>query len=81
MVGVIRRPAHGATRRPPLERPGSGFGRPLRAGPPARWRDVEALQHAREWDPSELLRATSVVDASAEALVTHVDDTTVIHLT
>jgi hypothetical protein len=57
--GVIRRPAHGATRRPPFERPGSGFGRPLRTGPPARWRDVELLTIVCAWDPIELLTAAA----------------------
>ena len=29
----MRRNAHGATTRPPLPRPGSGYGRPVKAGP------------------------------------------------
>src|SRR5947209_3826788 len=49
--GVIRRPAHGATRRPPVERPGSGFGRPVRPGPPAHLRTADACAQMRAWDP------------------------------
>jgi hypothetical protein len=33
--GMFRRFAHGATRRPPLSRPGNGFGRSTRPGPSA----------------------------------------------
>ena len=54
---MMRRPAHGATRRPPLERPGNGFGRATRPRPPAAWRDVTTLAAIREWDPAELLIA------------------------
>ena|SRR2546423_14211750 len=75
--GVIRRPAHGATRRPPFERPGSGFGRPLRAGPPARWRDIELLTTVCAWDPIELLAAAANNGVPAEAAATPVVATTV----
>jgi hypothetical protein len=51
----MRRPAHGATRRPPLRRPGNGFGRPLRPGPRSEWREPETLAEVRAWDPVELL--------------------------
>jgi hypothetical protein len=50
---MTRRPAHGATRRPPVERPGSGYGRPVRPRPPAELREMVA--DARNWDPTELL--------------------------
>jgi len=56
---MTRRPAHGATRRPPVERPGSGFGRPVRRpGPPAEMRGADALAQARAWDPIDLLMVT-----------------------
>lgn len=79
----MRRPAHGATRRPPLDRPGSGFGRPLRTGPPARWRDIELLTIVCAWDPSELL-AAAANDAAPAAIAdvprvaTTVDDATIV---
>jgi hypothetical protein len=62
---MIRRPAHGATRRPPVERPGSGYGRPVRSGPPARLRGM--VVHARSWDPSELL-VVSLIERDDAAL-------------
>ncbi len=71
---MMRRPAHGATRRPPFERPGSGFGRPLRPGPPARWRDVEVLATTSAWDPIQLLQAA---DATKTAAATATTTTTV----
>jgi hypothetical protein len=76
VVGVTRRPAHGATRRPPFERPGNGFGRPLRPGPPARWRDVEALVTTAQWDPIELLLAADAGDGVGWRPTT-VDDATI----
>jgi hypothetical protein len=33
IIDSMRRPRHGASSRPPLARPGNGFGRPLRPGP------------------------------------------------
>jgi hypothetical protein len=76
----MRRPAHGATRRPPYRRPGNGFGRPLRPGPPARWRDVELLGTARAWDPSELLVEPNRAEADDATAIVTADDATVIHL-
>ncbi len=38
---MMRRLPHGATTRPPLSRPGSGYGRPVREGPPG-----PLLEHA-----------------------------------
>jgi hypothetical protein len=58
----MRRPAHGATTRPPMERPGNGFGRPVRPRPPAQWRNVATLATLRNWDPVELLIATATSD-------------------
>ncbi len=58
---MMRRYAHGATRRPPLERPGNGFGRPLRARPNATLRDAATIQRLRTWDPAELLHTPTVV--------------------
>ena len=54
-AAVMRRPAHGATRRPPLARPGNGFGRPVRPGPPTELRDARALAVFASWDPIQLL--------------------------
>jgi len=54
---MMRRPAHGATRRPPLERPGNGFGRAIRPRPLAAWRDMTTIAELRAWDPAELLLA------------------------
>ncbi len=51
----MRRHAHGATRKPPVERPGNGFGRPVRPGPPKHWRGADAYAIARNWNPSDLL--------------------------
>ena len=59
---MMRRPAHGATRRPPVERPGNGFGRPVRARPTALLRDARTLARLRDdWDPQGLLRPPEVV--------------------
>ncbi len=33
---AMRRPRHGGTSRPPLSRPGNGYGRPLYPGPAGR---------------------------------------------
>lgn len=52
---MTRRPAHGATRRPPMERPGNGFGRPVRPRPAALLRGEGAYLMAHALDPSELL--------------------------
>ena len=40
---AVRRGLRGATRRPPLERPGNGYGRQLRPGPIASMRHGERL--------------------------------------
>jgi hypothetical protein len=61
VVGMMRRPGHGATRRPPLERPGNGFGRPLRARPDEALRDAATIARLRRRDPVELLRVAEVV--------------------
>jgi len=54
----MRRPAHGATARPPMARPGSGYGRPARPGPPESWREPDVVAQARRRDPVELLLAS-----------------------
>ena len=51
----MRRPAHGATHRPPGARPGNRFGRPVRPGPPLGLRDARALAVFTTWAPIELL--------------------------
>jgi len=53
----MRRPAHGATSRPPLARPGNGFGRPVRPRPGARWRNPAVLAGFCSWDPQALVVA------------------------
>ena len=40
---MMRRVPHGATTRPPLSRPGSGYGRPVKLGP-----QVDGLRVVRE---------------------------------
>jgi hypothetical protein len=77
VVGVTRRPAKGATRRPPVERPGNGFGRAVRPRPTARWRDPAFLATFRSWDPAELLRAPSSTTTSSPRPDTAVGDATV----
>lgn len=68
---MIRRPPHGATRRPPLARPGNGYGRPLRPGPPAQWRDPAALATFRSWDPVEVFLAqVTAAGTAGDAAVT-----------
>ena len=54
---MTRRPPHGATRRPPLDRPGGGYGRPVRPRPSAQWRAVLGLASARSWAELETLLA------------------------
>jgi hypothetical protein len=73
LVGVMRRPPKGATKRPPLERPGSGYGRPVKPRPPTRWRDVHSLAALRGWDPVELLIVqlnSTATETSGDATVT-----------
>lgn len=57
----MRRPAHGATTRPPVVRPGAGFGRPTRQGPSPSWRSREMLERACRWDPVETLLTIDLV--------------------
>lgn len=58
---MIRRPAHGATTRPPLPRPGSGFGRPARPGPSPGLRG-QVRDWCRRSDPIEALLVGGPVD-------------------
>ena len=66
---MMRRPSRGATRRPPLERPGNGFGRAMRPRPLAAWRDMATIAELRAWDPAELLfaHASEQADEAAPA--------------
>ena len=71
---MMRRLPHGGTSRPPLARPGSGYGRPVRTGPPASWREHDVVVAARRRDPMELLVGSRVtvdqtidVDVSARS--------------
>lgn len=58
----MHRPAKGGTRRPPMERPGMGFGRPLR--PNARRMPAVDL----EAEYAALLRGDDVVDTEIVVL-------------
>jgi hypothetical protein len=53
--GVMRRIPHGATSRPPLERPGSGYGRPVKLGPSNQLRAYATRSRARVRDFAMLL--------------------------
>jgi hypothetical protein len=64
-VDVMRRVPRGASSAPPSARPGSGYGRPSRPGPPASWRECDLLAQARRSDPEELL--VEPVDISQHA--------------
>jgi hypothetical protein len=65
----MRRLPHGSTTRPPLERPGNGFGRTPKVGPPPTWRDPETVMRARQRDLLELLLSDDVlVDLNAVTL-------------
>jgi len=68
---MMRRPAHGATRRPPLARPGNGFGRALQPRPSSRWRELVAHEPARAWQVElEAFLASDVEKpASGDAVV------------
>lgn len=57
---MMRRLPHGGTSRPPLARPGSGYGRPVRTGPPASWREHDVVAAARRRDPMELLVGSAI---------------------
>jgi hypothetical protein len=46
-----RRLPHGGTARPPFSRPGNGYGRPPKVGPPSEWRLPDEFR--TDW--SELL--------------------------
>jgi hypothetical protein len=61
----MRRPARGATARPPHARPGAAYGRPLRAGPPVSWREYDLFAQTRPRDPAQLL--SEPVDATQHA--------------
>ncbi|HET9728003.1 MAG TPA: hypothetical protein VFR41_01205 [Acidimicrobiia bacterium] len=65
---MTRRPAHGATQHPPVSRPGSGFGRPVRPRPPAHLRGADAMAHLRNWNPMELL-VVSLVERDSDLTV------------
>jgi hypothetical protein len=43
----MRRVPHGATTRPPLSRPGSGYGRPVKLGPPKQLRAFATRSRTR----------------------------------
>jgi len=51
----MRRLPHGGTSRPPLERPGSGYGRPLKLGPPTQLQVFAVKARKRVRDFSWLL--------------------------
>ena len=53
--GVVRRVPHGATSRPPLARPGSGYGRPVKLGPSSQWRAYATRSRSRVRDFAMLL--------------------------
>jgi len=52
---MMRRVPHGATTRPPLSRPGSGYGRPVRLGPPEQLQAVAVKSRKRNGDLGMLL--------------------------
>jgi hypothetical protein len=62
---MMRRLPHGATRRPPLARPGNGYGRPVRPRPTAKWRAADDVAARRAWDPAELLIIDIATDDSS----------------
>ena len=51
----MRRVPHGATTRPPLARPGSGYGRPVKLGPPDELQEVAVKSRKRNGDFGMLL--------------------------
>jgi hypothetical protein len=51
----MRRLPHGATARPPLSRPGNGYGRPLKPGPSDRLQAFAVKSRKRVRDPNWLL--------------------------
>jgi hypothetical protein len=54
---MIGRMPHGGTTRPQLSRPGNGFGRPVKAGPPPEWRVPDEFR--TDWCDLLLLVATN----------------------
>jgi hypothetical protein len=46
----MRRVPHGGTTRPPLARPGNGYGRPLKLGPPSQLRAYAVKSRKRVRD-------------------------------
>ena len=58
----MRRVPHGATTRPPLARPGSGYGRPVKLGPSNQLRAYATRSRTRVRDFGVLL-AVSLDDA------------------
>jgi hypothetical protein len=51
----MRRLPHGASTRPPLARPGSGYGRPVKLGPPEQLQEVAVKSRKRVRDFAMLL--------------------------
>jgi hypothetical protein len=51
----MRRIPHGATTRPPMVRPGSGYGRPVKLGPPNQLRAYATRSRTRVRDFGMLL--------------------------
>jgi hypothetical protein len=52
---MMRRVPHGASTRPPLSRPGSGYGRPVKLGPPSQLQAVAVKSRERRGDFAMLL--------------------------
>jgi hypothetical protein len=53
-----------------MERPGNGYGRPVRPGPAAMLRGTNAYLLARAWDPSELLTVVLRDEVSVDDALT-----------
>ena len=51
----MRRVPHGGTTRPPMERPGSGYGRPVKLGPSTQFQAYAVKSRKRVRDFSWLL--------------------------
>ena len=51
----MRRVPHGASSHPPLSRPGSGYGRPVKLGPPSQLQEVAVKSRERRRDFGMLL--------------------------
>jgi hypothetical protein len=52
---VIRRLPRGATTAPPVARPGTGYGRAVRTGPPEELREYDTVAEGHRFDPDALL--------------------------